>query len=180
MNASLLAQKRLFWLAQALRFLSASYAAWVLIRVVSWWMDSDRVIKNMGVYLERDLSNVPTSSRIMAMALDLGVWLLLLVAVVCCWKSLGHLIREHTLSHKMAQLLSWAGWLGIACQVLTIVARPVQTYWITAHPAESEHVFKWGFYPQDLLTVMLCSVILSFSYLIIWAEDIAEENRGFI
>ena len=174
------AKTKLFWLAQVLRGLSVSYAAWVLVRVVHWWTDSEKVIKNMGLYLGRDLSVLPASARMTAMAIDLSVWLLLMVAVVCCWKSLGYLTREHSFSHRMARLLTWAGWLGALCQLLALLMRPMQTYLLTAHLAASEQIFKWAFYPQDLLSTMLCGMLLCFAYLIAWAVDVAEENRGFI
>lgn len=174
------AKTKLFWLAQVLRGLSASYAVWVLVRVLQWWTDSEKVIKNMGLYLGRDLSALPANARMTAMALDLSAWLLLLAAVVCCWKSLGYLIKDHSFSHRMARLLTWAGWLGALCQLLALLIRPMQTYLLTAHLAASEQIFKWAFYPQDLLSTMLCGMLLCFAYLIAWAVDVAEENRGFI
>jgi hypothetical protein len=152
----------------------------VLVRIVQWWMDSERVVKNMGLYLARDLSGHSASARLMAMALDLGAWLLLLAAVVCCWKSLGYLIKDLTFSHPMARLLTWAGWLGGLCELLTLMIRPLQSYLMTAHLPAAEQLFKWAFYPHDLLSIMLCGVILCFAYLIAWAVDIAEENRGFV
>jgi hypothetical protein len=174
------ARVKLFWLAQLLRVLSGSYAAWVLVRIVQWWTDAEKVTKNMGAYLARDLSGLPTGARLLAMALDLGAWLLLLAAVVCCWKSLAHLLKEHTFSHPMARLLTVAGWLGALCELLTLLIRPLQSYLMTAHLAGPEQVFKWAFYPQDLLGTLLCGVIICFAYMIAWAVDIAEENRGFI
>jgi len=174
------AKTKLFWLAQLLRVLSGSYAAWVLVRIVQWWTDSERVVKNMGMFLARDLSGQPVSARMLAMALDLGAWLLLAAAVVCCWKSLAYLLKEHTFSHPMARLLTWAGWLGALCQGLTLLIRPLQSALMTAHLPATEHVFKWAFYPHDLLGTMLCGVILCFAYLITWAVDIAEENRAFV
>lgn len=174
------AKTKLFWLAQVLRGLSASYAVWVLVRLVQWWTDSEKVIKAMGLYLGRDLSALSASPRMVAMALDLGAWLLLLAAVVCCWKSLGYLLKDYSFSYQMARLLAWAGWLGALCQLLALLMRPVQSYLLTAHLAASEQIFKWAFYPQDLLSTLLCGVLLCFAYLIGWAVDIAEENRGFI
>jgi hypothetical protein len=171
---------KLFWLAQGLRALSAAYALWVLLRIVLWWTDADSVIQNMGRYLGHDLSALQTSPRLLAMALDLGAWLLLLAAVVCCWKSLGHLIKEQTFTHQMARLLALGGWLGALCQGLTLLLRPLQTWLLTAHLPVAEQVFKWAFYPQDLLSALLCGVLLCFAYLISWAVDIAEENRSFV
>lgn len=171
---------KLNWLAQALRLLSALYAIWVLVRIFRWWTNSELVIKNMGQFLGRDLTDLSVHSRMMAMTLDLVAWLLLLAAVVYCWRSLGYLIQEHALSRRMAQHLTQASWLGGLCQILSLAARPVQTYLMTSHLPVVDQVFKWTFYPQDLLSFMLCGVIACFAYLIYWAEDIAEENRGFI
>jgi hypothetical protein len=174
------ARVKLLWLAQVLRMLSVCYAVWMLARIVLWWTDAEKVVKNMGLYLARDLSALPDSARMLAMTLDLGVWLLLLTAVVCCWRSLGYLVRERTFSYPMARLLTRAGWLGVLCELIALFFRPVQSYLMTAHLAAPEQVFKWAFYPQDLLGTLLCGVIICFAYMIAWAVDIAEENRGFI
>ena len=107
--------------------LGACYAVWVLVRIVRWWTDSEKVIKGMGMYLERDLSALSTSTQMMAMSLDLIAWLLLLAAVVCCWKSLGYLIKDQSFSHPMVRLLTWAGWLGALGQLLALLMRPVQS-----------------------------------------------------
>jgi hypothetical protein len=80
----------------------------------------------------------------------------------------------------MARLLAWAGWFGALSQFLSFLIRPMQSYLMTAHLAASEQVFKWAFYPQDILSTLLCGVILCFAYLITWAVDVAEENRAFV
>lgn len=174
------ARTKLFWLAQGLRILSVSYVAWTLLRVVQWWTDSEKVMKDMGRHLGRDLSALTDGARMMAMALDLGDWLLLLAAAVCGWRSLGYLIKQLSFSHSMARLLAWAGWFGAFSQFLSFLIRPMQSYLMTAHLAASEQVFKWAFYPQDILSTLLCGVILCFAYLITWAVDVAEENRAFV
>ena len=174
------AKVKLFWLAQVLRVLSSAYAAWMLLRIVQWWTDAERVIFNMGKFVGRDLSDLAASARMLALALDAGAWLFLLAAVVCCWRSLTYLLKEHTFSLPIARLLTWAGWLGALCQSISLLIRPVQTYLMTAHLPAAEQVFKWSMYPQDLLGILLCGVILCFAYLIRWALEIAEENRGFV
>jgi len=174
------ASAKMFWLIQVLRLLSVGYVAWVLARVVSWWTDPGQVIQHMGQYLRRDLSELSTASRMTAMTLDLAVWLLLLAAVVCGWRSLGLLLQEQSFTRPMARLLTWAGWLGALGQGLTLLFRPLQTYLMTAHLPPSELLFKWALYPQDLLSALLCGVLLCFAYMITWAVDLAEENRGFV
>jgi hypothetical protein len=174
------ARLKLFWLVQVLRVLSVSYAAWSLYRMVSWWTDEQSVVKNMGRYLGRDLSALASGQRMAALLLDLALWLLLAAAVACCWKMLGYLQRDSAFSAQGARWLAWGGWLGAACQLLSVLTRPLHSYLLTAHLAAAEQVFKWSFFPADLLGTMLCVVIIAFAYLMSWAVEIAEENKGFV
>lgn len=116
----------------------------------------------------------------LAMSMDLVSWLLLLLSVVCCWKALGVLVREYTFTPRMARLLTLGGWLGGACLLLAVLSRPVNSYLITWHLPAAEQVFKWNFYPQDVMSAMLCGSLLCLGYIIAWAQEIAEENRGFV
>ena len=174
------ARAKLFGVAWLLRLLSASYAIWSLVRIVGWWTDADLVIKNLGRFWARDLSALSGSQRMVAMALDLGVWLLLLAAVVCCWKALGLVLKAHAFTHQAVRFLAWGGGLGAASQLAALLMRPVQSWVVTSHLPASEHLLKWAFYPQDLLGLMLCGTILCFACLLTWAVEIADENKAFI
>lgn len=174
------ARAKLLGVAWLLRALSACYAAWSLARILGWWTDADLVIKNLGRFFARDLSALVSGQRMIALALDLGAWLILLGAVVCCWKALGCLMKDHAFTNQAVKLLAWGGWLGAASQLLAMLMRPVQSYVMTYHLPASEQLFKWSFYPQDLLGLMLCATLICFAYLLTWAVEIADENKAFV
>jgi hypothetical protein len=174
------ARTKLRWAAHCLRLIGISYALWVLVQVINWWTNSDKVIHHMGIYLQRDLSQLPNSASMMAMTLDLTLWGVLVLAVIFCWRGVGEIMKEHAFTPMAIKRLNWGGWTGVACEVLSVLSRPIKTYWLTAHLPVTEQVIKWQFSANDLLSLLLCGVILLTSYLLAWTQEIQAENRSFI
>ena len=166
--------------AQGMRWLSAGYAAWVLWQVLSWWLDADRVSRLMGNFLQRDLSGMEVWQRMGALSLDLMAWALLLAAVVYGWRFLGSLHESVNFSELSAQQFMRCAQLAIACQALTLLSRPVQSYLLTAHLPSADQMFQWQFRPHDLQSILLCLALLMFALIYAWALDIAEENKRFV
>lgn len=166
--------------AQGMRWLSAGYAAWVLWQVLRWWLDADRVSHLMGNYLQRDLSGMQAWQRMGALGLDLAAWALLLAAVVYGWRFLGSLRESFSFSERSAQQFMRCAQFAIACQALTLLSRPLQSYLLTAHLAPAEQLFQWQFRPHDLQSIILCLALLMFALIYAWALDIAEENKRFV
>jgi hypothetical protein len=171
---------RLRLASQAMRGLSAGYAAWTLWQMLRWWLDEARVMRFMGQYLERDLRAMESWQRMAALGLDLLAWSLLLAAVVCCWKFLGSLRGGAGFSLGGARQLTRCAWLAMACEVLSLFSRPLQSWLLTLHLPAAEQALRWRFQSADLQTFILCLALLMFAHLFIWAIDVAEENRGFV
>ena len=58
--------------------------------MLSWWLDADKVTRNFGNFISRDLSTMDPLQRYGALGLDLIAWCFLLMAVVQCWQFLTH------------------------------------------------------------------------------------------
>ena len=171
---------KLRWAAQGMRWLSAAYAAWVLWQVLNWWLDTERLTKLMGNYLQRDLSGMAVWQRMGGLGLDLIAWALLLAAVVYGWRFLGSLSESVSFSELSAHQFMRCAQFAIACQALTLLTRPVQSYLYTAHLAPAEQLFQWQFRLHDLQSTILCLALLMFALIYAWARDIAEENKRFV
>ena len=177
---SLTPKLKLLWLTRILRLLSVAYIAWATVRVFSWWLDGTRVVVNFGRYVERDISGAHEIQRIQALALDCIELALLIAALVFAWKAMSLLNEEHQFSTHASSYLARCGWLITMCQTFSLMMRPIKTFLMTAHLPVAEQVFKWSFMPTDLLATLLCAVVLCFAYMMHWAAEVAEENRGFV
>ena len=166
--------------AQALRWLSAGYAAWSLWRILSWWLDAERVARQMGSYLQRDLSGMASWQPLAALGLDLLAWGFLLAAVVYCWRFLGHLRSSPGFTGQGASQLMRCAWLAIACEAAVLLFRPMQSWLLTAHLGVADRLYQWQFRPADLQAIILCGALLMFALVYLWALEIAEENKGFV
>ncbi len=173
------ALRKLRLLAHLLRAVSAGYAYWVLWRILTWWLDAEKIQHNFSSYLGRDLSATAASQRYAALALDLLAWLLLFVAVVYCWKFLRCLSLPHRL-REAAKHISLCAWYAIACETFTELSRPVQSFLLTTHLPATEQLWKWSFRNVDLLAILFCLALLMFAYVFSWAMELAEENRSFV
>lgn len=174
------AYAKLCFTAQCMRLLSAGYAAWVLWQILSWWLDPERLMRLAGRYFERDLSGMATWQRLAALGLDLLAWSLLLTAVVYGWKFMGNLRRGAGFSGQGADQFMRCAWFGIACETFTLLSRPVQSYFVTAHLSAADRIFQWQFRSADLQGIILCLALMMFAMVYTWALEIAEENKGFI
>jgi hypothetical protein len=163
-----------------MRWLSAAYATWVLWQVLSWWLDAERLVKLMGNYLQRDLSGMAAWQRLCGMSLDLVAWTLLLTAVVYGWRFLGSLREDVSFSEPSAHQFMRCAQYAIACQALSLLLRPVQSFLYTAHLAPTEQLFQWQFRPHDLQSTILCLALLMFALIYAWALEVSEENKRFI
>jgi len=174
------ALRKLQHLGHLMRALSAGYAIWVLWSILNWWTDTERVLKNYGNYVGRDLGAAADWQRLAPLGLDLATWFLLLVAVVHCWKFLRQISQPLAAFNLASFHLSRCAWYAIGCQALSIAIRPLQSYLLTLHLAVGEQVWKWAFRPNDLLTAMFCIALLMFAYVFSWTMEMAEENRSFV
>ncbi len=174
------ALRKLQRLAHLMRVVSAGYAAWVLWNILSWWLDAGKVAKYFGDFINRDLSALAATQRYAALALDLIAWSLLLLAVVHCWRFLSDLSQPARWSSAAARHISLCAWFAIACETLTELIRPVQSFLLTAHLAAAEQVWKWNFRTLDLLAVLFCLSLLMYAYVFTWTMEVAEENRSFV
>lgn len=166
--------------AQALRVLSVSYAAWVLWKILSWWLAPERVARELGSYWQRDLSGMARWQPLAALGLDLLAWALLLAAVVYCWKFLGQLRSGAGFTAQSARQMMRCAWLAIACEAVVLLFRPVQSWLVTAHLPVDERLFQWQFRSVDLQAILFCGALLVFALVYLWALEIAEENKGFV
>jgi hypothetical protein len=171
---------KLHMLAQLMRALSATYAVWVLWKIVTWWTDVASVRFYMGRALDRDLSGMATSQSFAAMGADLAAWAILVAAVVYCWKFLACLSGPDGFNEQAASFLARCAWLGLTCQICSVLIRPVTTAFLTMHLPPQQMVWRWQFQTADLQGVILCLALLMFTYLFTWAIEIAKENRSFV
>jgi hypothetical protein len=174
------AVRKLQRLAFLMRIVSAGYAGWVLWNILSWWLDADKVARNFGSFINRDLSAMAASQRLTALSLDMIAWTLLLLAVVQCWKFLHYLSQPAHWSGDASRHISLCAWFAIACEGLTELSRPLQSFLLTMHLPLAEQVWKWNFRSTDLLTAMFCLSLLMFAYVFTWTMEVAEENRSFV
>jgi hypothetical protein len=172
--------RKLKHLAFLMRTVSAGYAAWVLWEILSWWLDADKVVRNFGHFINRDLSNMTAFQRFGALSLDIIAWALLLLAVVQCWKFLRYLSQPTHWSGDASRHILLCAWFAIACEGLTLLSRPFQSFLLTMHLPVAEQVWKWTYRSTDLLTAMFCLSLLMFAYVFTWTMEVAEENRSFV
>ncbi len=166
-------------LSHLLRAVSAGYAVWVLWRIVTWWLDADKVRRGYSSFLERDLSGMADWQRYAALGVDSVAWVLLAVAVVHCWKFLNFLTQPTRWNDATLHITRCA-WFAIACETITELTRPVQSLLMTIHLSATEQVWKLNFRTIDMLAILFCLALLLFAYVFAWTVEIAEENRSFV
>jgi hypothetical protein len=163
-----------------LRSLAGAYALWVLYQILRPLYQTDTFLQRLGSYWQRELMAAAPWQIQSAAALNGLVWVLLLLAIACVWKASAHLLDAQDVGTQASGWLRKGAWAGLGCLGLGILSRPLISQLYTLHlPAELQ-LWRWDFYPSDLLNAVLCFALLLLGYLMAWTADIAEENKGFV
>jgi hypothetical protein len=164
----------------SLRILACVYTAWVFWLIVRPLRDPQTFLQRVGKYWQRDMSAAQDWQVWSVVTLDLTLWSLLPVAVVCWWLASRHLLRDMSLTVTTSTWLRRGAWLGLAYTVLSILSRPIISYLYTQHLPTQSQLWLWNINPSDLLGLLICGVLLMLSYLMAWMSEIAEENKAFV
>lgn len=164
----------------ALRLLSGMYTAWTLWNIQNWWLDGERVTRDMGRYLERNLAGMDHWQRLACLGIDVVAWLMLLTAVVYGWKFMSNLANQAGPTHLGANALKRCAYWATACELYSIATRPLNTWLLTLHLDAPQRVWRWAMQSHDIQSLMLCLVLLIAALMLSWALEIAEENRSFV
>jgi hypothetical protein len=166
--------------AQAMRVLSAAYLVSVFWHIQDWWLDGERVARLVGNAYGKDLSAMQAWQRLAAMGVDLAALGLLVVAVVYCWCFLGTLQQKTSFTETGVGYLMRCAWWGSACEVFSLVSRPLKSYLLTLHLSPTDQQWRWSLQSGDVQSAILCVALLMFALMFSWALEIAEENRSFV
>jgi hypothetical protein len=164
----------------SLRIVACVYTAWVFWLIVRPLRRTPAFLERLGNYWQRDISAAQDWQVWSVVTLDLALWSLLPVAIVCWWLASRHLLRDMSMGPQSSTWLRRGAWAGLICTVLSILTRPIISYLYTLHlPAESR-LWLWNINPSDLLGLLICGVLLMLAYLMAWMSEIAEENKAFV
>jgi hypothetical protein len=164
----------------SLRIVACIYAAWVFWLIVRPLRRTPAFLERLGNYWQRDMSAAQDWQVWSVVTLDLALWALLPLAIVCWWLASQHLLRDMSLNANASSWLRRGAWSGLICSVLSILTRPFISYFYTLHLPAPSQLWLWNINPSDLLGMLICGVLLLLSYLMTWMSEIAEENKAFV
>lgn len=164
----------------SLRIVACVYTAWVFWLIVRPLRRTPAFLERLGNYWQRDMSAAQDWQVWSVVTLDLALWSLLPLAIICLWLASRHLLRDMSMTIQSSTWLRRGAWAGLICTALSILTRPFVSYLYTLHlPAESR-LWLWNVNPSDLLGLLICGVLLMLAYLMAWMSEIAEENKAFV
>jgi hypothetical protein len=164
----------------SLQIVACIYTAWVFWVIVRPLRNAKAFLQRVGNYWQRDMSAAQDWQVWSVVSLDLALWSLLPVAIVCGWLASQHLLRDMSMSTQSSTWLRRGAWAGLVCAVLTIVTRPFISYLYTLHLSADSQLWLWNITPSDLMGMLISGVLLMLAYLMAWMSEIAEENKAFV
>jgi hypothetical protein len=172
-------RRRVAPLCHAIRWCAVVWITWASAATLWLFGSPSRVAEHFGHVFNVDLSNLPTSGYVMALAIvlvDLAIaWLI----VAFVWRLFGHYLRGEIFSLAAVEEMWRIGWTGVAAVVADVVARPLLAYALTQHLAESQHRHFWTS-PNDLLHLLLALFVVALAYIFRVGVEIADDNRQIV
>ena len=163
-----------------LRGLGCVYATWVLWLILRPLRNTESFLQRLGSFWQRDLTGAQAWQIGTVVLLDLCLWLLLAAVVASWWKASKLLLRDMSLSEATSNWLRRGAWAGLSCTALSVLTRPITPYIYSVHLPQTERLWLWNVGPSDILGLVVSSVLLMLSYLMVWMQEITEENKAFV
>jgi hypothetical protein len=164
----------------SLRIVACVYTAWVFWLIIRPLRDSSEFLSQLGHYWQRDLNTVAHWQIWSVVSINLILWLLLCVAVICIWQASRQLIRDMSIGPVTSTWFQRGAWAGLCSALLGMAIRPFMSYLYTLHLPTELQLWRWEVHPNDLMDLLICGVLLMLSYLMAWMAEIAEENKAFV
>lgn len=168
-------------LCHAVRAMSVAYLVWQLLDMMRFWMDGPRVEAVYRRTLKMSLPAISELQRIEAFAIQMFVWLLLLLTVVSIWKLLGGFLRGSIFTVGAARNLQGVGLFGAATVVAGVATLPIMALVVSSHVPSPVSLHAANFLePQALLHLTFCLMIVALAHVFRTAAELAEDNEGFV
>lgn len=164
----------------SLRIVACIYTAWVFWLIIRPLRDSAGFLNQLGHYWHRDLNTAAPWQIWSAVSLNLIIWLLLFVAVICIWRASRQLLQDMSIGPVTSTWFQRGAWAGLCSALLGMAIRPFMSYLYTMHLSPELQLWQWEVHPNDLMDLLICGVLLMLSYLMAWMSEIAEENKAFV
>jgi len=168
-------------LCHAVRAMSVAYLAWQLLDMIGFWMDGPRVEAIYRHRLNMSLPAISELQRIEAFAIQMLVWLLLVLTVVSIWKLFGGFLKGCIFTVGAARNLQGVGLFGAATVVAGMASLPIMALVMTSHVPGPVALHAANFLePQALLHLTFCLMLVALAHVFRTATELAEDNEGFV
>lgn len=168
-------------LCHAVRTMSVAYLVWQLFDMIRFWMDGPRVEATYRRTLKMSVPAISELQRLEAFAIQMLVWLLLLLTVVSIWKLFGGFLRGSIFTVDAARNLQGVGLFGAATVVAGLATLPIMALVISSHVPGPVVLQVANFLePQALLHLTFCLMIVALAHVFRTASELAEDNEGFV
>ena len=172
-------RRRVAPLCHAIRLSALVWIIWASVATFSVFGSKVRVTEHYGRFLHTDLTGLPTSGYVMALAIVLVDLAIAWIIVVFIWRLFGHYLRGEIFSVSAVTEMWRAGWTGVAAVVTDILFRPLVGYVLTQHLSESQRHHFWT-RPDDLLHLLLALFVVALAHIFRAGVEIADENRQIV
>lgn len=159
------AYRKLHITALVMKTVLLGYILFGFFRFVPWW------------FAKQGIENW---QRALGLSLNFISWGCLVAAVVYVWKFFDLFHTTKTLTERGGIYFMYCAWFAIASQAMNVLARPINSWIVTAHLDTSMQQFNWSFTYRDPLAAVFCLSLLMFAYIHRWFLDIAQENAEFV
>ncbi len=159
------AYRKLHIAALIMKAVLVGYILFGFFRFVPWWFAKQ---------------GIEHWQRALGLSVNFVSWGFLVAAVVYVWKFFDCFRETKTLTERGGQYFMACAWFAIASQAMNIIARPINSWIVTAHLDQSLRSFDWSFTYRDPLAIVFCLALLMFAYIHRWMLDIAQENSEFV
>lgn len=178
-DRSLLLRERLGFLCHAIRWVGVAWIAWALISIVMLCGDPASAAATYGRLFQRDLSGLPQTDHLAALAVLMIDWGIAAAVVFFVFRLFGHYLNGQIFTGEAVDAMRCVGVAGVAAVAADVLSRPLLGVLLTRHLGDGQPFHIWT-EPNDLLHLLMALFILALAHVFKTGVEIADENRQIV
>jgi Protein of unknown function (DUF2975) len=173
-------QRRIGWLCHIIRLIAAAYALWILVLVLTFWGDPDRVMRTYSHILQANIIALTNGQRLAGFAVSMGTLTLAIIACWSVWQMFSGYLAGRIFTVDSAIWLRRIGTFGLMAHGLDILTRPLVFAIVTWHMPAGQRATGITLGPNDLLIALFLLGLVALAHVFKAAAEIADDNAQIV
>jgi hypothetical protein len=173
---------RIGLLCHLIRAATIGWIGWTLLVTIWAWSDREKLLGNLGHYLNADLSGITQAEYVWASVVGISACTPVVAVGYCIWRLFGTYLDGRIFTVDAAAWMRRVGIAGLVAVLVDIVFRRIIWWILTSHGniPLGTRLYTQVVIPNDLLYIVFCLFVIAIAHIFKTAAEIADDNARIV